>query len=471
MNKIDIILGLPTTIEDNFTNELNKTLNRTELIYRNGSFYTYTTSIAVDGESSLRKSIVFFLVAIKTTVMIFIIIAALFGNLLVIVSVMRHRKLRVITNYFVVSLALADMLVAIWAMCFNFSVEVTGGVWLFGYFMCDVWNSLDVYFSTASILHLCCISVDRYYAIVQPLDYPLIMTTTRLAIMLSIVWCSPALVSFLPIFMEWYTTDVQLAFRKKNPQVCTFTVNRTYSVISSSVSFWVPGMVMILMYYKIYMEADRQERMLYRSKVAAALLNKHLQINGISAGLTTLPQTVDMNLVEEKSVDPGASNKMKRERKAARTLGIIVSAFLACWLPFFLWYVITSLCGPEYCYSPPGVVTLVFWIGYFNSALNPVIYAYFNREFRVAFKKTLQNCCRLSPRLMCGLRCRSRGDRGNYSNASSEIHLNNHHVKPLEHRKTNLNFPGSHPDIIHHQRLSYNISEGEVITLQSEAVI
>lgn len=149
-------------------------------------------------------------------------------------------------------------------MCFNFSVEVTGGVWLFGYFMCDVWNSLDVYFSTASILHLCCISVDRYYAIVQPLDYPLIMTNTRLAVMLAVVWCSPALVSFLPIFMEWYTTPDVLAYRRRNPHLCFFSVNKTYSVVSSSVSFWVPGMVMIFMYYRIYVEADRQERMLYR---------------------------------------------------------------------------------------------------------------------------------------------------------------------------------------------------------------
>lgn len=97
---------------------------------------------------------------VKCAAMCFIVVAALFGNLLVMVSVMRHRKLRVITNYFVVSLALADMLVAIFAMCFNASFEVTGR-WLFGRFMCDVWNSMDVYFSTVSILHLCCISVDR----------------------------------------------------------------------------------------------------------------------------------------------------------------------------------------------------------------------------------------------------------------------------------------------------------------------
>nr|CAH7731628.1 unnamed protein product [Callosobruchus chinensis] len=64
--------------------------------------------------------------------------------------------------------------------------------------------------------------------------------------------------------MDWYTTEGHLDFRRKNPQVCAFTVNRTYAVISSSVSFWVPGMVMFFMYYRIYVEADRQERMLYR---------------------------------------------------------------------------------------------------------------------------------------------------------------------------------------------------------------
>lgn len=356
----------------------------------------------------------------------FIIIAALFGNLLVIVSVMRHRKLRVITNYFVVSLALADMLVAIWAMCFNASVEITEGKWLFGYFMCDVWNSLDVYFSTVSILHLCCISVDRYYAIVQPLDYPLIMTQKKLGIMLAVVWCSPALVSFLPIFMGWYTTPEHLSFRKSHPDLCEFQVNKTYAVISSSVSFWVPGVIMIFMYYRIYIEADRQERMLYRSKVATALLNKHLQINGIAAGVSVgSPETLR---------PLATTSKMKRERKAARTLGIIMSAFLACWLPFFLWYLITTLCGPDVCYCPHSVVATVFWIGYFNSALNPIIYAYFNREFRAAFKKTLQSCCnqiRLAfPSQSSRTTRRHRGTIGQ-SNASSgaEIHLNNSVVR------------------------------------------
>nr|XP_033332921.1 octopamine receptor beta-1R-like [Megalopta genalis] len=362
------------------------------------------------------------LLILKATVMGFIILSALFGNLLVIVSVMRHRKLRVITNYFVVSLALADMLVAIFAMTFNASVELSGR-WLFGYFMCDVWNSLDVFFSTVSILHLCCISVDRYYAIVQPLDYPLIMTNIRLSTMLSVVWCSPTVMSFLPIFVGWYTTEEHLQFRRNYPDVCVFQVNKPYAVISSSVSFWVPGIIMIAMYYKIYREADRQERMLYRSKVAAALLNKHLQINGISAGLTSLP-TVDQSSPDPQPEDPpiASSSKMRRERKAARTLGIIMSAFLACWLPFFLWYIITSLC--DTCESSDAVVAVVFWVGYFNSALNPLIYAYFNRDFRAAFKKTLESCCvAIGP--VRDLHQVHRKQDLVHSNASSELHVNN----------------------------------------------
>lgn len=80
--------------------------------------------------------------------------------------------------------------------------------------------------------------------------------------------------------------------------------------------------------------------------------------------------------------------KIRREHKAARTLGIIMGAFVLCWLPFFIWYLSISLCG-DHCYCPDIVVEVLFWIGYFNSTLNPLIYAYFNKDFREAFRNTL----------------------------------------------------------------------------------
>jgi hypothetical protein len=214
---------------------------------------------------------------LKGIVMGTIIIAAVLGNALVIISVVRHRKLRIITNYYVVSLALADLLVALCAMTFNASVELTGGTWLFGYVMCDVWNSLDVYFSTASILHLCCISVDRYYAIVRPLEYPITMTHKTVCFMIANVWTLPALISFTPIFLGWYTTPEHQEFRRSNPHVCIFEVNIYYMMISSGVSFWIPGVVMVTMYYRIYKEAVRQRKALSRtsSNILLNSIHKH----------------------------------------------------------------------------------------------------------------------------------------------------------------------------------------------------
>ncbi|XP_037790656.1 octopamine receptor beta-1R-like [Penaeus monodon] len=108
-------------------------------------------------------------------------------------AVLMYHKLRVITNYFVVSLAFADMLVALMAMVFNASVQLTN-TWLFGPVMCDLWNSMDVYFSTVSILHLCCISIDRLpQASVVITNYFVVSLASRTCWSLSWPWCSNAL--------------------------------------------------------------------------------------------------------------------------------------------------------------------------------------------------------------------------------------------------------------------------------------
>uniref|UniRef100_B3P495 Octopamine receptor beta-2R n=1 Tax=Drosophila erecta TaxID=7220 RepID=B3P495_DROER len=325
----------------------------------------------------------------KAFVMLLIIIAAICGNLLVIISVMRVRKLRVITNYFVVSLAMADIMVAIMAMTFNFSVQVTGR-WNFSPFLCDLWNSLDVYFSTASILHLCCISVDRYYAIVKPLKYPISMTKRVVGIMLLNTWISPALLSFLPIFIGWYTTPQHQQFVIQNPTQCSFVVNKYYAVISSSISFWIPCTIMIFTYLAIFREANRQEKQLMMRHGNAMLMHRpSMQPSGEALSGSGSSKTLTLHEVEQEHTPTKDKHliKMKREHKAARTLGIIMGTFILCWLPFFLWYTLSMTC--EVCQVPDIVVSILFWIGYFNSTLNPLIYAYFNRDFREAFRNTL----------------------------------------------------------------------------------
>lgn len=95
-------------------------------------------------------------------------------------------------------------------------------------------------------------AICRYYAIVRPLEYPLYMTNRTVLFMLANVWMLPALISFTPIFLGWYTTTEYLELQNDNPNECLFKANKTYAIISSSVSFWIPGFVMITMYCRIY---------------------------------------------------------------------------------------------------------------------------------------------------------------------------------------------------------------------------
>lgn len=81
--------------------------------------------------------------------------------------------------------------------------------------------------------------------------------------------------------------------------------------------------------------------------------------------------------------------RFRVETKAAKTLAIIVGGFVFCWLPFFTMYVVRSFC--EQCIEPL-MFSVLFWLGYCNSAINPLIYALFSNEFRIAFKRILFRC-------------------------------------------------------------------------------
>lgn len=118
----------------------------TESLMENSSLPTLDVVVAINGTDDEMTAVVDWLLTltlvVKTCLMGLIIAASIFGNLLVIISVARFRKLRIITNYFVVSLAMADILVALVAMGFNASVIIFGR-WMFGYAMCKFVNSFQ----------------------------------------------------------------------------------------------------------------------------------------------------------------------------------------------------------------------------------------------------------------------------------------------------------------------------------------
>jgi len=79
---------------------------------------------------------------------------------------------------------------------------------------------------------------------------------------------------------------------------------------------------------------------------------------------------------------------MARERKTVKTLGIIMGTFILCWLPFFIKALVMPFCPS--CHMPLWLKDVIDWLGYSNSLLNPIIYAYFNKDFQSAFKKIIK---------------------------------------------------------------------------------
>ena len=103
-----------------------------------------------------------------------------------------------------------------------------------------------------------------------------------------------------------------------------------------------------------------------------------------------LPKASKENRTKEKLAQ-------KRERKAARTLAIITGSFICCWLPFFIIAIVRPFCKDS-CDYPPLLLSVINWLGYFNSLLNPIIYTIFNPDFRLAFRKILFGKYRRQPR-------------------------------------------------------------------------
>ncbi|XP_072027878.1 D(1) dopamine receptor-like [Amphiura filiformis] len=269
------------------------------------------------------------------------------GNILVIAAVTSWRKLRHrITTWFIVSLALSDVFVGLLVMSWN-AASFSLGYWPFGQF-CRVHQALDIMMSTASILNLCVIALDRYWAVTQPFDYQSKMTKKRAIIMIASVWTVSALLSFVPIFLGIHTIPGTKDSLLEIPPTCEFVLNGIYAVMSSCVSFYIPSIIMIITYLRIYQEARRQA-------------------------------------ISIRSQNRALDSNQRDQHKAAKTLGAILGVFVCCWLPFFVVNCILPFC--DTCVSDVWF-GVVLWLGWINSALNPLIYST-NREFRTAFKRLL----------------------------------------------------------------------------------
>ncbi|XP_044572851.1 dopamine D2-like receptor isoform X3 [Drosophila ananassae] len=170
-------------------------------------------------------------------------ILTLFGNILVILSVCRERSLQTVTNYFIVSLAIADLLVAVVVMPFAVYFLVNGA-WALPDVVCDFYIAMDVICSTSSIFNLVAISIDRYIAVTQPIKYAKHKNSRRVCLTILLVWAISAAIGS-PIVLGLNNTP------NREPDVCAF-YNADFILYSSLSSFYIPCIIMVFLYWNIF---------------------------------------------------------------------------------------------------------------------------------------------------------------------------------------------------------------------------
>nr|XP_048303809.1 histamine H2 receptor isoform X1 [Myodes glareolus]XP_048303810.1 histamine H2 receptor isoform X1 [Myodes glareolus]XP_048303811.1 histamine H2 receptor isoform X1 [Myodes glareolus] len=287
-------------------------------------------------------------ISLILTTLILITIA---GNVVVCLAVSLNRRLRSLTNCFIVSLAATDLLLGLLVLPFS-AIYQLSFKWTFGPVFCSIYTSLDVMLCTASILNLFMISLDRYCAVTDPLRYPVLVTPVRVAISLVFIWVISITLSFLSIHLGWNSRNETRG--DNDTSKCKVQVNEVYGLVDGLVTFYLPLLIMCVTYYRIFKIAREQAK----------------RINHIGSWKAA---TI-------------------REHKATVTLAAVMGAFIVCWFPYFTTFVYRGLRGDDAINEV--VEGIVLWLGYANSALNPILYAAFNRDFRMAYQQIF--CCKLA---------------------------------------------------------------------------
>lgn len=323
-------------------------------------------------------------------------LATILSNSFVLVTICLTRKLHTPANYLIGSLAVTDLLVAIVVMPISIVYTVIK-TWTLGQIMCDIWLSSDITFCTASILHLCVIALDRYWAITDALEYTKRRTPTRAALMIAVVWVISVSISIPPLFWRQSKALEELKDCAVNTDQIFYTIYSTFG------AFYIPSVLLVILYGRIYLAArsriQKPPSGFGKRFTTAQLISGSTGSSLCSVGFTSqeiLPHSgespIYLNHVKVKVSDSVLERKRicaARERKATKTLGIILGAFIFCWLPFFVVVLVIGTCK-EACWFHPALFDFFTWLGYLNSLINPAIYTAFNEDFKRAFQKLVR---------------------------------------------------------------------------------
>ncbi|XP_074040996.1 tachykinin-like peptides receptor 99D isoform X2 [Leptinotarsa decemlineata] len=326
--------------------------------------YQHSTGKSKCYETSKRNKVrVQFLAGLKFTLPIWrqvlwsilyagIVLVATGGNVIVIWIILAHKKMRTVTNYFLLNLSIADTMVSICNVTFNFWYMLYAH-WPFGSVYCKITQFFAALSICSSVYSLMSISIDRYIAILTPLK-PRMGKTVTLIVALS-TWILGTLVG-MPDILYFQSnplngTDRIVCYMKwPDGKENASKLEIIYNICFTVITYIIPIGAMIFTYTRIGVE-------LWGSQSIGEITERQMK-------------------------------NIESKRKVVKMLITIVTLFAVCWLPYHVYFLVIfyfpSLTGLQYIQE---VYLFIYWLAMSNSMYNPIIYCWMNARFRTGFKK------------------------------------------------------------------------------------
>ncbi|XP_041861838.1 5-hydroxytryptamine receptor 2B [Melanotaenia boesemani] len=344
---------------------------------------------------------------------VMVIIPTIGGNILVILAVSLERKLQNATNYFLMSLAVADLLVGLLVMPIALVTVLYNSGWPLPEFLCPIWLFLDVLFSTASIMHLCAISLDRYIAIKKPIQHSQYKSRAKAKVKIALVWLISICIAIpIPIMgLENYHIPNNITFNNNHTCLLKPDTFREFIIFGSLTAFFIPLTIMMVIYL-LTVQVLRKKVYLLRSKVTQRFSSPTIptvfqreqtgpqveQLNMLdirlprkqdkpNVGPVNLPTEDEISFRRMSTMGKKSMQTLSNEQRASKVLGIVFLLFVVMWCPFFITNITSALCKTCDINIISRLMEIFVWVGYVSSGINPLVYTLFNKTFREAFTR------------------------------------------------------------------------------------
>ncbi|XP_014874870.1 tachykinin receptor 1a [Poecilia latipinna] len=297
-----------------------------------------------------------------------IVVVSVVGNVTVIWIIMAHKRMRTVTNYFLLNLAFAEVSMSAFNTVINFAYAVHNE-WYFGLIYCRFHNFFPIAAVFASIYSMTAIALDRYMAIIHPLQQR--MSSTETKVVVGVIWVLALLLAFPQYY---YSTTYQLPGRVvcyiEWPDYTTFDFQKIYHVCVAILIYFLPLLVMGCAYLVV----------------------------GLNLWASEIPGDSSDRYKEQ----------LTAKRKVVKMMIVVVCTFAICWLPFHVYFLLHQFFPElfEETYIQQFYLAIM-WLAMSSTMYNPIIYCCLNDRFRAGFKQAFRCCPCVPPGSYEGLELKS----------------------------------------------------------------